>query len=261
MNASFRPTDVPFRLSPPLGSGSSDVRLSAAEQSEDRVWVDLAALNRAAFSTIQERYSLPPEAMTYFLLRYQSAKLIHAGPALFLVTFLAVPSRRHLFTTRELKICITPTVIATVCGPSGRAQPELVRTLPLPSLSGGQIGQFLCGLLEGTVGSYEAIVKAVEERRLDDVPREEKQQWRRRVEKFIHFLRDEQVFLGNVVREGGKLFSAEEGRQLRSIEERVEVLARVAWDTLRGEKDLQASPGSVPTAQEDGNARNSGRTR
>src|SRR2546427_11962163 len=103
----------------PVGSGSSDVRLSAAEQAEDRVWVDLAALNRAAFSTIQERYSLPPEAMTYFLLRYQSAKLIHAGPALFLVTFLAVPSRRHLFTTRELKICITPTVIATVCGPFG----------------------------------------------------------------------------------------------------------------------------------------------
>ncbi len=254
MNTSFRSGDAPSRLSSPPGIGSPDVRPPAAGQPENPIWVDLTPLNRAALSTIQERYGLPPEAMTYFLLHYQSAKLIHAGQALFLVTFLAVPSLRHLFTTRELKICVTPTVIATVCGPSGRAQPDLGRTLPLPSLSRGRIGQFLCGLLEGVVGSYEAIVKAVEERRLDDVPREEKQQWHRRVEKFIHCLRDEQVFLGNVVREGGKLFSAEESQQIRCLEERVGVLARVAWDTLRGEKDLQASPGSVPRAQEGGNA-------
>jgi hypothetical protein len=189
---------------------------------------------------------LPPEATTYFLLHYQSAKLIHAGQALFLVTFLAVPSLRHLFATRELKICVTPTVIATVYRSPGKVQPDLARTLPLPSLGGGRRGQFLCGLLEGTIGSYEAIVKAVEERRLNDVPSEERQRWRKRVEKFIHFLRDERVFLGNVVREGGKLFAAEESQQIRCLEERVGVLARVAWDTLRGEKDLQASPGSVP---------------
>jgi hypothetical protein len=40
---------------------------------------------------VQERYGLPPEAITYFLLRHQSAKVIHAGSALFLVTFLAIP--------------------------------------------------------------------------------------------------------------------------------------------------------------------------
>jgi len=237
-----------------LMNDQPNVLAPAERRQGNPIWVDLTPLNRAALSTIQERYGLPSEAMTYFLLHYQSTKLIHAGPALFLVTFLAVPSVRHLFTTRELKICVSSTVVATKCGAAGRTQPDLMQTLALPSLSGERVGQFLCGLLEGTVRSYEAIVKAVEERHLDDVPREERQRWPKRVEKLIRFLREEQTFLGNVAREGGKLLAAEEGRQIRSVEERVGVLARVAWGTLRGEKDLQASSGSVPAAQEGGNA-------
>ncbi len=192
--------------------------------------------------------------MTYFLLHYQAAKLIHAGPALFLVTFLAVPSSRYLFTTRELKMCVSLTVIATLCGPAGRTQPDLMQTLPLPRLSGGRIGQFLCGLLEGTVGSYEAIVGTVEEWRRDDVPSEERQRRRKQVEKLVRFLHEEQAFLGNVAREGGKLLAAEESRQIKSIEERVGVLARVAWDVLRGGEGLKTSPESVPTIQEGGDA-------
>jgi Mg2+ and Co2+ transporter CorA len=254
VNTSFRSGDVLSRLPSLPGMAASDVLPPTEGQPENLIWVDLTSLNRAALSTVQERHGLPPEAMTYFLLHYQSAKLIHAGPALFLVTFLAVPSSRHLFTTRELKICITPTVIATRHGSSGRAQPDLGRTLLLPSLSGGRIGQFLCGLLEGTVGSYEAIVKAVVVRRRDEVPKEERPRWRKRIEKLVHFLREEQAFLGNVTREGGKLLATEEGRQIKSIEERVGALARVAWDTLREEKNLPASPESVLPAQEGGNA-------
>jgi hypothetical protein len=229
-----------------------DVVSPAERQPENPLLVDLTSLNRAALSTIQERYGLPPEVMTYFLLHYQSAKLIHAGPALFLVTFLAVPSSRYLFTTRELKMCVTPTVIATLCGPAGRTQPDFMQTLPLPSLSGGRIGQFLCGLLEGTVGSYEAIVRVVEEWHRDNVPRDERQRRRKQVEKLVRFLREEQAFLGSLTREGGKLLAAEESRQIRSIEERVGVLARVAWETLRGEKDLPASPESVPLTHQGG---------
>lgn len=235
-------------------NGQPTVLSPAERQQENPIWIDLTPLNRMALSTIRERYGLPSEAMTYFLLHYQSTKLIHAGPALFLVTFLAVPSVRHLFTTRELKICVSSTVVATKCGAAGRTQPDLAQTLSLPSLSGERTGQVLCGLLEGAVRSYEAIVKAVEERHLDDVPREERPRWHKRVEKLIRFLREEQTFLGNVAREGGKLLAAEEGRQIRSVEERVGVLARVAWGTLRGGKDLQASSGSVPAAQEGGNA-------
>jgi hypothetical protein len=200
--------------------------------------MDLPSADRLTLSAAQERYGLPPEAMTYFLLRYQSAKLIHAGPALFLVTFLAVPSLRHLFTTRELKICVTPARIVTLCGPSGRAQLELARTLPLlPGLRAGGAGQFLCGLLAGVVGSYETIVKTVEDQRRDDAPPEERQRWRKRVEKLVHFLRDEQVFLSNVVREGGKLFAAEESQQFMRLEERVGVLARTVWATARLKRD------------------------
>lgn len=205
---------------------------SVNRQPENPMWVDLTSLNRMTLSMVQEQYGLPPEVMTYFLLHYQSARLIHAGPALFLVTFLAVPSLRHLFTTQELKICLTSTMIATIYGPSGRGKADLRQALPLPSLARERTGQVLCALLEGTVGSYETIVKAVAERHLADVPREERQRWHKRIEKFVRFLREEQAFFDNIVREGGKLFATEENQHLRHLQERVGVLARAAWDTV-----------------------------
>jgi Mg2+ and Co2+ transporter CorA len=232
--ASFRATDAQIG-SPAQPGVVAPEAAPVGKQPKDPVWIDLTALNRAAFSVVQEQYGLPPEVMTYLWLRYQSTKLIHAGPALFLVTFLAVPSPRHVFTTRELKICVTPTLVVTLCGPSGRAQPDLARALPLPKLSGGKIGQLLCGLLEGVTGSYEAIVKTVTERRLDEVTSGDTHRWRRRIEKLVHFLRDEQILLGNIAREGSKLFTAEESRFLSRLGERVGVLARVTWDFTRQE--------------------------
>ena len=254
MNISSRLTNLPFRSLSPLGMASSDVLSPAERQQANPIWVDLTPLNRAAFGTIQERYGLPPEAMTYFLLHYQSAKLNHAGPALFLVTFLAVPSSRYLFTTRELKMCVSSAVIATMCGSAGRTQSELVQTLSLPSLSRGRIGQLLCGLLEGTVGSYEAIVRTVAERRRDNVPGEERQRWHKRIEKLVRFLREEQSFLGSVAREGGKLLAPEESRQIKSIEERVGVLARALWEANLQRKDLSARSETTVTTQEGGDA-------
>ena len=249
--ASFRAIDELIRSPAQPGVVSSEAA-SAGEQAKDPVWIDLTALNRSTFSVVQEQYGLPPEVMTYFLLRYQSTKLIHAGPALFLVTFLAIPSPRHLFTMRELKICVTPTLVVTLYGPSGRARPDLARVLPLPKLSGGKIGQFLCGLLEGVTGSYEAIVKTVTERRLDEVTREDTHQWRRRVEKLVHFLRDEQILLGNIAREGSKLLSAEESRSLSRLGERVGVFARVAWDITRLKKGEKVTLESTLAGKGDG---------
>jgi hypothetical protein len=137
-----------------------------------------------------------------------------------------------------VKICVTPTQIVTLSGPSGRAQPELGRTLPfLPGLDAGGAGRFLYSLLAGVVGSYEGIVKTVEDCRLDLMSPEERRRWRKRVEKLIHFLRDEQVFLSNVAREGGKLFAEEEGRHLQQLAERVGVLARAAWEALRSQSN------------------------
>jgi Mg2+ and Co2+ transporter CorA len=251
VNSSSRPTNVSFQSSSPPGMVSPEVLSPAERQQENPIWVDLTPLNRAALSTIQEQYGLPSEAMTYFLLHYQSAKLIHAGPVLFLVTFLAVPSSRYLFTMRELKICVSSTVIVTMCGPAGKALPDLAQNLPAPSLNGGQIGQLLHDLLEETVRSYEAIVKAVEERGRCDVPREEKQRRRKQVEKLVRFLREEQSFLGNVTREGRKLLAAEESRQIRGIAERVGVLARTAWETTLERKALVANP-AIPAATQAG---------
>jgi Mg2+ and Co2+ transporter CorA len=84
----------------------------------EMTWIDLAGTDRLTLDAVQECYSLPPEAIPYFLLQHQSAKVLHAGSALFLVTFLTVPSIRSLFTLQELKLCVTLTRVVTWCGSS-----------------------------------------------------------------------------------------------------------------------------------------------
>lgn len=233
MSPVFYPPHSFFLASSSSGRTRQAPPLLGPQPPDDVIWVDLPAADRLSLSAAQERYGLPAEVMTYFLLRYQSAKVIHAGPALFLVTFLATPSSRHLFSTRELKICVTQTLIVTLCGPDGRARSKLARTVPLlPGLNTGGAGRFLHGLLQGVVESYEAVVKMVTERRLDRASREERQGWRKRVERLIHVLRDQQVFLSNVGREGGKLFAGEEGLQFKRLEERTEALVRVAGEAV-----------------------------
>jgi hypothetical protein len=210
-----------------------------AQQRAPTVWIDLSDAAR-------ERYDLPPEVMTYFLLRYQSAKLIHAGPALFLVTFLAAPSLRHLFTTCELKICVTPTRIITLCESSGGTPLELRHSLPLLSgLDTGEVGQLLCSLFVGVVESYAGIVKTVQEQRLESASQTQRQRWRKRVGKLIRCLRDTQGFLRKVAHEGRKLFADEEGQRLQQLEERSGALARAAWETLQPQR--QENGASVVT--------------
>ena len=235
----FRTTDALVCLPAQPETGSPTSVLSDGRSSPSPVWIDLTALDHAARTMLQEQHGLSPEVMTYFLLRYQSAKLIHAGPALFLVTFLAAPSTRYLFTTRELKICVTPTLVVTLCGASGKAQSDLRRTLPLPNCTEEKVGQLLWGLLAGVVGSYDALVKTVKEQSCEAMSGEEQQQWRRRVTKLVHCLRDEQALLSNVARKGGKVFTPEESLRFRQLEERVGVLARVVWDISREGEGLE----------------------
>ncbi|MGE0679891.1 MAG: CorA family divalent cation transporter [Candidatus Binatia bacterium] len=235
MNTSYRSTGV----DPPAPSGlaSRESRQLTAQQPDHIVWIDLSDAVRLTLDAARERYDLPLEVMTYFLLRYQSAKLIHAGSALFLVTFLAAPSLRHLFTTRALKICVTPTRIVTLCESSGRTPLELRRSLPLLSgLDTGGAGRFLCSLLAVVVESYAGIVKTVQEQCLESTPRVEQQQWRKRVEKLIRCLRDTQGFLRKVAHEGKKLFADEEGQRLQQLEEQIGALARATWETLQPQR-------------------------
>lgn len=235
MNTSYHSTGATAPA--PSGTASRESRQLTGQQPDHIVWIDLSDAARLTLDAARERYDLPPEVMTYFLLRYQSAKLIHAGSALFLVTFLAAPSLRHLFTTRELKICVTPTRIVTLCDSSGRTQLEPRRSLPfLPGLDTGGAGRFLCSLLVGVVESYADIVKTVQEQRLESTPRVEQQRWRKRVEKLIRCLRDTQGFLRRVAHEGKKLFADEEEQCLQQLEERIRALARAAWETLHPQR-------------------------
>lgn len=237
MNTNTRAADrLPLFAAPSPDSAPPATPLSV-RRSADLTWVDLTTLNRAVLFTVQEQYGLPPEAMTYFLLHYQSSKLIHAGPALFLVTFLAIPSPRYLFIPYELKLCVTPTLIVTLCGALGKAQSGLMRAIPLPTDSGGKVGHLLCRLLESVVDSYEAIVRTVSAPLPAATPKDEQRSWRRRIDKLVHCLRDTQVLLSNVAREGGKLFAAEEGRQLRLLEERVRTFARAVWEASQEGKE------------------------
>lgn len=221
----------------------AQVQVFLMDNQAERTWMDLPSLNRFTFDAVRERYGLPPETITYFLLRHQSAKVIHAGSALFLITFLTAPSVRALFTPRELKLCVTPTRVVTWCGPSRRGQPALAQLLPgLLSLSAQGVGPCLCDLLAGVMASYEIIADMVEDRRLLNGMREEQQRWGNRTEKFLRFLRDQRVFLGHVAREGRKVFAAEQSQQLLRFEERVDILARRVWSAVRRQDGETMSP-------------------
>lgn len=242
MNTPARPTDGRALHSSSTGPVAGLVFPQAALQPEEVTWIDLSGAGRLTLDIVQERYGLPPEAITYFLLRHQSAKVIHAGSALFLVTFLALPSRRALFTPHELKLCVTSTRVVTWCGPFGRGQPPLAQRLPgLPNLSAQGVGPCLCGVLTGVVTSYEAIANLDKNRRFLNGLREE-QPWRGKwTEKFLRFLHGERVFLGHVAREGKKLLETEEHQQLLHLEERVGALAHRVWSAARRQSDKAMS--------------------
>jgi len=243
VNTIARPTDGHAARSPVAERIADQTWSQIVSQPEEMIWIDLSGPDRLTLDALQERYGLPPEAITYFLLRHQSAKIIHAGSVLFLVTFWTIPSVRVLFTLQELRLCVTPTRLVTWCGSSGRGQPALARRLPgLPSLSVQSVGSWVCGLLTGVAASYEAIVTLIEERRLKHEPQAERQLQQKRIEKFLRFLRDQRVFFGRVAREGRKLLATEEHQQLLQLEERVDAFARRVWSVTSRRGAEAASP-------------------
>ncbi len=242
MNMIARPTDGHAARSPVTERVADQTWSQTVPQPEEMRWIDLSSAERFTLDALQERYGLPPEAITYFLLRHQSAKVIHAGATLFLVTFVALPSRRALFTLQELKLCVTPTRLVTWCRSSGRGQLALARLPGLPSLSVQSVGSWVCGLLTGVAASYEAIVTLIEKRRLKQEPQAERQQQQKRIEKFLRFLRDQRVFFGRVAREGRKLLAPEEHQQLLQLEERVDAFARRVWSVTSRRGAEAASP-------------------
>jgi len=204
---------------------------ATAQPLEGIVWLDLTSLDRVALKSVLAQHGLPPEVTTYFLLRYPSSKLIHADTALFLVTFLTIPSQRHLFTAQELKICVTPTLVATIYGSHKGASSVKEQTLTL-SLSprAESSGRFLQRLFEGALSSYEDAVKSLTTPNLDQLSGETRRRRRRRIARLIHFLRDQQTLLNALLREGGKVLAGEEHAVFVQMEQRLARLARTAWE-------------------------------
>lgn len=204
------------------------------QPSDDAVWLDLTLLNRTELNQVLEQYDVPPEVATYFLLRYQSPKVIHAGSALFVVIWLAVPSLRRMFTLRELKICVAPTLIATVCEPSARAKPQLARLLSLPPpMPAGGVGRLFSDFLEGVLTSYEAVVKVISDQSLSRMGKEEQRLWRQRVEKFTEVLHGARIVVGQVARTERKLVLANDPKHFDALTVRLERLMCTVEDILR----------------------------
>lgn len=227
--------------------------------------MDLPGADRTVLDKVQQTLGFSPEVITYCLLRYRAAKVIHTDSGLFLVTFLTLPHSSSLFTLWELKMCVSSRFLLTVHRLSSPAPLSLESRLP--GLRGAidlGTGHLLRLILEGTVRFYGTIVAEIERR----LPREEKrdlgqtpetavakiedylprgeeqdseqtpeeQAWNRRVsrvEKFALFLQDQRVFLQNVEREGRKLFHPDDCTRLKWLEERVGVLARIAQEAAQ----------------------------
>jgi hypothetical protein len=202
------------------------------QPSDDAVWLDLTSLNRTGLNQVLEQYAVPPEVATYFLLRYQSPKIIHARSALFVVIWLAAPSLRHVFTLRELKICVTPTLVATVGEPSVRVQQrERLLSLPPPTSAGG-VGRLLGDLLGGVLISYEAVMKTLSDQSPNTMAKEEQRLWRLRVEKFVEVLRGASIVLSQVARAEGKLMFVDDLKHFDMLTTRLERLTCTVEDML-----------------------------
>jgi len=199
-------------------------------RSVEPCWIELTHADKWTLSTVQGQYALPPEVVTYFLLAYQSPKLIHAGSSLFLVTFVVMPAASQLFSLYELKICVTPAQIITLCESSSGDLSRLVQLLPiLPHLSTTGVGPFLHSLLTEVVWAYERIVDEVAQQPCGPGPL-----WGpKRVALFRRLLSKLQTFLRTVLREGDRLFPRHERLQLGKLEQRVGQLVWLMNGTTR----------------------------
>ena len=101
----------PFTAAPmtPGGAWADDGPAFAAPLA---MWLNLTLLNRPGLTQVLERYALPLEVTTYFQLKFQSPKVIAVDRAVFLATAVVAPSSRQLFVLHELKLCVTPTLVA-----------------------------------------------------------------------------------------------------------------------------------------------------
>jgi Mg2+ and Co2+ transporter CorA len=206
----------------------------AVQSSDGAVWLDLTLRKRTGLNQVLEHYDVPREVATYFFLRYQSPKVIHAELSLFMIIFLATPSLRHIFSLWELKICLTPTLVATVCEPFVHAKPNRDRLPPLPPpRPTGSVEWLLSDLLGRVLSSYETVVKTIADQSFSGMEKEERQLWRQRVEKFAEVLHGARLVMSHRARAERRLALTDGLKHFAALATRLETLIRTIEDILR----------------------------
>jgi hypothetical protein len=160
--------------------------------------------------------------------------VIRAGSALFVTIFFATPAPRHVFSLRQLKICLTPTLVATACEPFVHPKPNRDHLPSLPPLKpAGSAGQVLSDLLGSVLTSYETVVKTISDQSPGGMGKEERRLWRQRVEKFAEVLRGACAVMSQVTRAERKPTSMSGPKHCAALATRTETLIRTMEDILR----------------------------
>jgi hypothetical protein len=203
------------------------------------VWLDLTLLNRTALTQMLERYALPLEVTTYFQLKFQSPKVIAVDRALFLVTCGVAPSSRQLFAPHELKLCVTPTLVAGLYDRVLRTLSPIGSILSQPvDLSSGGVARFVWEVLGGIVESYEAVAATISNHGLARKGTEDLGVWQQRVAALVEVIEQQQVFLYNVARAGRKVGVEAQQEKRAALDTRLERLMGIIGDVRQTERDM-----------------------
>jgi len=211
-------------LMTPRGAWADDGPAFAAPL---EMWLDLTLLNRTGLNQVLERYALPLEVATYFQLRFQSPKVIAVDRALFLVTSVVAPSPRQLFVPHELKLCVTPTLVAGLYARVLRTQSPIGSILSQPTdVPSGGVARFVWKVLDGVVASYETVATTIPNHALARKGTEDQRVWKQRVAALVEVIGQQQVFLYNVARAGRKVGVDAQHEERVALDTRLERLLR-----------------------------------
>jgi hypothetical protein len=213
------------------------------------LWLDLTLLNRTGLTQVLQRYTLPLEVTTYFHLRFQSPKVIAVNRALFLVTCVVVPSLRQLFVPHELKLCVTPTLVAGLYDRALCTQPRIGSTLAQNAdLPPGGVAQFVWKMLDGVVASYETVARTVLNHVLTRQGTEELRVWKQRVAALAESLGQQRVFLHNAAHAGRKVGVDAHHEESAALDIRLERLLVSIDGTRNTASDTHPRPDSSDRA-------------
>jgi hypothetical protein len=205
------------------------------------LWLDLTVLNRTELAPVLRRHSVPPEVTTYFQLRFRSPKVIAVDRAFFLVTWVVAPSPRQLFGCHELKLCVTPTLVAGLYDCALRTQPRIGPVLSQPpDLPSGGMNRFVWDVLGGVVTSYETTATTI----LNQLPPRKGTADLRallpRAEALAELVGQQRVFLRNVAHAGRTVGIDEPHEESATLDTRLERMTRIIGDMRQTAKDRSA---------------------